>query len=145
MPKKRYNDEVMERVRSMTENGFSQGQIGETIGVHATTVGKWQKKLGLKASNKWHFGETAKKDGIQLKEEKPPKPKKKYTKVVDKTIKFQGTATKYEYVIGMHSDLLKINPGYTAEIEIDLKDLVAFANELVDIAEAIEKMRSEKD
>lgn len=145
MPKKRYNDEVMETVRSMTEKGFSQERIGEKIGVHATTVGKWQKKLGLMASNKWHFGETAKKDGIQLKEEKPHKPKKKYTRVVDKTIKFQGTATKYEYVIGMHSDLLKINPGYTNEIEIDLKDLVAFANELIDITEVIEKMRSEKD
>lgn len=144
MPAKKYNDEIYEIVRNMTENGCSQSQIGEKIGVHPTTVGKWQAKLELKASNKWHFGETAKKEGIQLKEEKPPKPKKKYTTIVDKTIKLQGATTKYEYTVGMHSDLLKVNPGYTAELEIDLKDLVAFANELIDVAEVIEAMRNEK-
>ena len=63
---------------------------------------------------------------------------------MDKTIKLQGATTKYEYTVGMHSDLLKVNPGYTAELEIDLKDLVAFANELIDVAELIGAMRSEK-
>ena len=147
MPAKVFNAEIAETVRRMTEEGYSQSRIAKEIGVHSTTIGHWQKKLKLKASNKWHFGESAKMEPIQLSEEKekPTKPSKKFTKIVDKTLKLQGSTTKYEYVVGMHSDVLKINPGYSSDIEIDLKDLVSFANELMDVAEEIEKMRVGKD
>lgn len=142
MPRKAIEEKDLEIIKRMTEEGYSQKDIGEKIGCHSTTIGYYQKKLNLKASNKWHFGETASKEPVNLEVKKS---KKKYTIVAEKTIKLTGKATKFEYSFGTNSKNVTINPGYSESIEIDLKDLLNFSDELIDVAETLEKMRSEKD
>lgn len=144
MPRK-ISDEAIETIKKMTMEGAYQSKIGEVLGIHATTVGQYQKKLGLKASNKWHFGESASKEPLQLKEVKPPKPKKKWTNIVEKSVKLQGSQTKFEYSFGTNSKDLSIKTGYSNDVEIDMKDLVVFANELVDIAEMMSDLKSKRD
>lgn len=142
MPRKAIHEEQLEKIKRMTEEGYTQKDIGDLLGVTKSTIGYYQKKLDLKASNKWHFGETASKKPVNLEVKKP---KKQYTIVAEKTVKLTGKATKFEYSFGTNSKAVSINPGYSEKIEIDLKDLLNFSNELIDVAETLEKMRSEKD
>ena len=141
MPARKIGEKEIETIKRMTMEGYTHFDIADKIGVSKTTVGYYQKKLNLKASNKWHFGETASKEPLQLKEEKPPKPKKKWTTVADKKITLTGNQTNYVYEFGLTESLLKIKTGYSDDIMVDLKDLAAFCEELCDVTEAINELK----
>ena len=155
MAKRVITPDMLETIKSMTMQGYSQNAIGDELGVRGTTIGYYQKKLGLAASNKWDFGGTAEKhpepiykdkseETEEVKEVQEPikqEPKRpKFIDVVDKTIIFTGSKTNFKYTCGNHLDNVKIEIGYSADIEIDVKDLVAFGNELLDVAEEIANM-----
>lgn len=144
--KRKLTDGQIDAIKRLTMEGYTQSQIADRVGITKSTVAYYQKKFELKASNKWHFGETASNEPISVKEEKidkPKKPEKKWTTVADQTLILNGVDTGFVYTIGAKSDIVKIDPTYGPSIEIETKDLVAFGNELVDIAERLCKMVNE--
>lgn len=143
----RLSEEDLMTIKRMTMEGYSQKDIGNKVGVTGSTIGYHQAKLGLKASNKWHFGETAEKEVPQLKSEKPKLPEPEvgtFVTVADKTLKLVGNRTGFQYECGVTKTGLTIMTGYGDPMEIDLKDLVNFGNELLDIADMINKMKADR-
>lgn len=142
-PRNFTKDEI-EMIRSMTEQGCTQAAIAEALNTSNTTIRYHQNKLGLKASNKWHFGESVKKDGEIFDTTKPvkQKPKEQYLIVTEKTVNFHGAKTGFNYVVNSNAKGIVINTGYCEPLEIDLKDLVSFGNEILDIADEITKMKA---
>lgn len=147
--------EDKDTIRRMTTEGYSQNAIADKIGCQGSTVGYHQKKMGLKASNKWKLGEpveihpevqmTEEEKVVEPQEEKKPERKvEHFVSVTDKNIDLVGSKTNFEYKVWLKASVIRINPGYTAEIEIDEKDLVAFGNELLEIADMITQMRADK-
>ena len=147
----RLGPDAIETIKSMTIHGGTQRAIAREVGCEASTVAYHQKKLGLKASNKWKFGGTAekyptikeddRKDTVKVQEQ----PKEHFISVSQKTVRFTGARTGFEYEAGTNINCVKILTGYneneeTIGFEIDIKDLVAFGNEILDVAEYISKM-----
>lgn len=136
---KKITDEQIERIKKMTLGGCTQFHIAEDIGVSKGAVAYYQKKLNLKASNKWHFGESAFIEPVSVIEGPKDVQKKprKWTSIVDQTIVLTGVSTNFSYTIGTNSDIIVIEPTYGPKIEIEMKDVCAFGNELIDIAERL--------
>lgn len=141
--------DAIEIIRNMTESGATQRAIANTINCSVSCVAHRQRKLGLKASNKWPFGGTAKKYPVEYDKTEPIKvqdqPKEHYISVSKKIVSFTGARTGFEYDAGTNMNCVRIRTGYneneeTVGFEIDIKDLVAFGNEILDVAEYISKM-----
>ena len=143
---KKYTDEQVNTIRKMTMGGYTQSQIAEEIGASKAGVAYYQKSLNLKASNRWHFGESASKDPISVVEEPivvPKKEKKKWTIIADQTLILTGANTGFSYTITTSNEIVKIEPTYGPSIEIESKDICSFGNELIDIAERLHQMIEE--
>ena len=146
----RITEEQIATIKSMTANGATQIDIAEKVGLSKRSIANVQKNNHLKASTKWKFGETAEMDEVDKykKVEKPIQNQKEirkpeWVKLTEKVVTLTGTMTKFEYTIGLHDKMLKVNPGYSEEIELDLKDLAAFANELMDMVDIISRMKKD--
>lgn len=148
--RQRLNTNDIEKIRNMTIHGATQREIAEVIGCTTVSVSYHQKKMGLKASNKWEFGGTAEKypavkedgtDTVKIQNES----KEHFISIAQKTLRFTGARTTFEYECGTNMNCVRILTGYneneeTVGFEIDIKDLVAFGNEILDVAEYISKM-----
>ena len=135
--------EQIEEIKRLTKEGYTQSEIARRVGgVSKATIAYHQKAAKLKASNKWTFGEQASMEPVSVVEkavEKPKKPEKKWTTVVDQTLQLTGD-TGFGYTIGMKSDIVRIEPTYGPAVEIEVKDLISFGNELIEIAEKLNNM-----
>lgn len=144
--RKNFTPEQIDIIRRMTMEGYVQDDIAKNLDTTKTTIRRYQYKLGLKASTKWSAtkGETAKKEPLNLKEESvEPKQKRgdqKFVTMTSRLIKFTGTRTNFTYEYGMDNTTLRIETGYSGPFDIDLKDLVSFGNELLDVAESINRI-----
>lgn len=145
--------EKIETLERMTREGYTQGQICEAVGFGVETVRKYQKIAGLKASNRWRYGESAEirvpdlggNEIIPLNPETVPQPVPgEWVQLTYKVIRLKGVRTNFDYEIGLFDTALKIKPGYSEDIEIDLKDLIAFGNEILDVAEKINELKGGK-
>ena len=138
-------NEDKETIRRMTTEGYGQKEIGLRIGCSQTTVGYHQRKMGLKASNKWNFGES-----VELypevvattsMDEKPMHKEEHYIDVVDQNISITGNGTKFKYNISLKSRSVRIETGYSSDIEIDIKDMDSFVKELTEIVKELARFK----
>lgn len=138
----------IDKIWSMTEQRCTQADIARVVGCSIGTVKAYQKIQRLPASNRHGDGNTGvnaippvfkKESEEQIEPDTKPN---EWVALEDKTISLLGLKTNYRYIVRMHGDIIKIETGYNEEpFEIDIKDLVAFGNELLDVADSITKMK----
>ena len=145
MPKGvRLTEEQIMKIRSMTVQRYTQTEIAEAIGISIDTVGRIQKKYGLLASNRYNGGMIS--SGEQREtpkiESKPNEEPRKVTNdcsvvAAERLITFAGKNTGYLYGLETKMDKVRITTNNSKDIIIDVKDLVSFGNELLDMADKI--------
>ena len=145
MPKGvRLTEEQTTKIRSMTVQRYTQVEIAECIGISIDTVRRIQKKYELPASNRYNGGLIS--SGEQREtpkiESKPDEEPRKITNdcgvvVAERLITFAGKNTGYLYGLETKMDKVRITTNNSKDIIIDVKDLVSFGNELLDMADKI--------
>ncbi|WP_458459316.1 hypothetical protein [Pseudobutyrivibrio sp.] len=141
--KKGLNDNEKEMIKKLTLEGKTQAEIGDMFGVSSTTIYYYQKKFNLKASNRWHFGESAERlpDCGPVKVHVSEEEAQTWVQMVTHKVLLNGRKTGFDYEIENNGISLTILTGYSDPFEIDIKDLVAFGNELLDVAETLCKLK----
>lgn len=152
-----FTDEELNVIRSMTEHGATQHAIADELKTTKTTIRRYQIAMGLKASNKWKFGESVKiepDDFLKEPEEvvkekviepepiKMEEPKQKFVAISDMSVRLTGAKTGFGYECSTNSKSVKIVFEYSEPIEIDVTDLVTFGNELLDVADILSQMKT---
>ena len=69
-----------------------------------------------------------------------PRKNGSWINVVNADIEIKGNDTGFSYTFGLSGNDIVIS-GYFQQMKLDVKDLAAFGNELIDIAEKITTMR----
>ena len=143
----RLTPEQKETIKSMSEKKIEQRVIAETIGCTKETVGYWQKKFGIPASNRYGGGMVS----STLMDPEPfsvriPEKYEESTNIIgvtvaEKVVTLVGTNTTFLYTIGTKMNSCKITTNNASDIVIELKDLVAFGNEILDVADKIQEMK----
>lgn len=139
------SQEQIDMIKSMTEQRFSQQAIQDKTGISKTTIRKYQRLSNLPASNR-HEGGTRVLNSIPPvfeKEEKkePEKNPGEWLILHDKTLELVGIKTNYKYTISRQSNEVVIDPLYSESLKISIDDLVAFGNELLDLADVLNDMK----
>lgn len=144
MPRKsKLTDEIKERIRSMSEQRYTQREIAEMVGCSIQSVRRVQQDSDIPASNRYSGGALATCDlrevpnMVSKPEQDQTKPNHCGVVVAEKNITFVGERTQFLYGIGTTMDSVRITTNNNNDIVIEAKDLVAFGNELLDIAEKI--------
>lgn len=148
MPNRLTADKI-ERIISMTEQRYTQAEIAKEVGCSVSAVRTYQRKENLPASNKHGDGRRGISAIPPTFEAGEASDDKTYNLgsgewiiLADKTIKLAGVMTGYKYIVGAHDKSIKIDTGYNDSVlEVDLKDLVAFGNELLDVADMIATLK----
>lgn len=150
--------DIIEKIVELTKQHLPQDEIAEKAGVSIDTVRRYQQKANLPASNRsWVSGQYLKKPSKPVKPVETDEPVEEPTtikedtmvetkpgewiSVDDASIKISGKKTSFGYTISLLSGDILISTGYGADIPIDSRDLVAFGNELLDMAEKIENIK----
>ena len=135
------SEENQELLKQMSRAGYVQDAIAEKLGCSRGTVYMYQKKFGIKASNRWKFGENPMREPLQLK--KAPvyeATQNSIVRVVDMSIELAGIKTGFKYHWNVNDNSIIIETGYCTPLEIDLKDFAPFGNEVLDMAEQMQKL-----
>ena len=162
VPRKRRGNpispDIIEKIVELTKQHLPQDEIAEKAGVSVDTVRRYQQKAGLPASNRsWVSGQYLKKPSKPTKpvesaeSTEEPTPVKEdimaatkpgdWISVDDASIKISGKRTGFGYTISLLNGDITVNTGYGGDIPIDSRDLVAFGNELLDMADKIEQIK----
>lgn len=146
-------DEQIEMIRSMSEKRIEQKVIAEQLGISTPTVRRYQKKFGLLASNRFNGGVVSQsirdttvdfKKDEQRNGEWEDKHPREWCMLAEKTCTLVGIDTGYMYTIGSNDDHVKITTNNSEDIIISLKQLVAFGNEILDVAESVQKLKNNR-
>lgn len=131
----------LEKLKQMTREGYSQSVIGDALGCSKRTVGIYQRENGLKASNRWRFGERAEMEPLQVKETPQYSvTQNAFVKIVGTTVELNGIRTKFKYYWKVENDSIIIDTGYCPPFEVDIVDFASFGNEVLDMAEQMQKL-----
>lgn len=150
MPK-RISDEQIEMIKSMSEKRLEQSVIAETVGVSIPTVRRYQNEFDVPASNRYGGGVISQgthDEPVSFKkaEARNGGPRevqpREWCMIAEKVITLAGIDTGFIYTIGTKMDHIKITTNNSDDIVIELKDLVAFGNELLDIAEDVQQLKN---
>ena len=166
--RKKISSDVIEKIEQLSKQKIPQDEIADLVGVSKRTVRRYQQKAHIPASNRgiptgqyrkdepvWPVAD--KNEEVKMVKFDPSKLKTASTDTVtatsdiqksgawisvdDASIKISGKKTSFSYTISLLSGDILINTGYGADIPIDSRDLVAFGNELLDMAEKIEQIK----
>ena len=148
-------EETKEAIRSMSLKKLTQGEIAEKLGVSVSSVRRYQNYDSIPASNRYrggmissNYGDSMTDISIKPVEDAVPVYQKKeserheYVAIADQTVTLTGNATNYIYTICSKKDHVTITTNNEQDLIIDLKSLVAFGNEILDVAERLEKIRN---
>lgn len=151
MPKgSRVDQDTIQRIISMTQTGSTQYEISEALGISVSTIGKYQKQNNVTPACHWgHGGLYSQNMTLAPKMEERPldipsggKPLELDKLIVaNKEYTIVGAGTNFKYVISTHGSQIRIDFGYSEPIEIDPKDILAFAEELVQVGKKLEEMK----
>ena len=134
-------EEMKNRIVELTLNGHRQKDIAHQTGYSLPTIRKIQKERCCEPL--WNSKSGAVPNFVK-KEPKLDPVEHNYTLINNKTLEVVGIGTQFVYTVSTKGKDLTINTGYCPEFAIDLKDLVNFANELMDVAQMAEQIRSNK-
>ena len=152
MPK-RLSPEQIETIKSMSEHHHSQLEIAEAAGCCKGTVGKYQAELDIPASNRYGGGalaSTMRDEAVSFRKaeqrnggERERQPRE-WCAIAEKSYTLMGIDTGYMYNVATNSDEVIITTNNKNDVHIELKNLVAFGNELLDVAETIQKIKENR-
>ena len=139
MPGTRLSDEERERIRTMLKSGYTRNQIHDATGRSIPVIQKIRDELKQTEDfDIYHKGGTISKTipVAIVDNDKPIRevPKKiPSLKVKRRIVRFSGTFTGFDYIVGSDQEALVIRDD-NQELKIDFKMLEAFATEMLDIA-----------
>lgn len=152
MPRGKYLDEdQIARIKSMSEKKYTQAEIADMVGCSIATVRRHQQQFDIPASNRYSGGmisQGTRDESISFKkaESRNGGPRetqpREWCMLAEKVCTVVGIDTGYIYTIGTKMDHVKITTNNSEDITIDLKELVAFGNELLDVAEMVQKIKN---
>ena len=142
MPGRRMCEDDIEKIRSMSEQRFTQIEIANAVGCSVQTVRRFQQRFAIPASNRYNGGllSSDEEREVPKMETKPTEQKTVENHcgvtVYERNVTFAGAKTGFLYGVGTSQDVVKIvtNGG---EFTIKTKDLVAFGNEMLDVVEKL--------
>ena len=148
-------EETKEAIRSMSLKKLTQGEIAEKLGVSVSSVRRYQNYDNIPASNRYRGGAISSnywdtmtnisvkpvEDAVPVYQKKEPE-RHEYIAIADQIVTLTGNATNYIYTIGSKKDYVTITTNNEQDLIIDLKSLVAFGNEILDVAERLEKIKN---
>ena len=139
MPGTRLSDEERERIRTMLKSGYTRNQIHDATGRSIPVIQKIRDELKQTEDfDIYHKGGTIPKTiPVAIVDNDKPTtevPKKiPSLKVKRRIVRFSGTFTGFDYIVGSDQEALVIRDD-NQELKIDFKMLEAFATEMLDIA-----------
>lgn len=138
MPGTKLSVEEKERIKTMLRSGYTRNQIHDATGRSIPVIQKLRDELKQTEDfDIYHKGGTISKTipvAIVDNDKPAEKPKKiPSLKVKRRVVRFAGTFTGFEYIVGSDQDALVIK-NEDKEMKIDFKMLEAFATEMLDIA-----------
>ena len=139
MPGKRLSDEEREKIRTMLRSGYTRNQIHDATGRSIPVIQKISDELKRSEDfDNYHKGGTISKTiPVAIVDNDKPTvevPKKiSSLKVKRRVVRFSGTFTGFDYIVGSDQEALVIRDD-NQELKIDFKMLEAFATEMLDIA-----------
>lgn len=149
MPKGMHTtEEQIRRIINLSESRIEQKVIADELGISVATVGRIQKKYNIPASNRYNGGMIS--SGIidnciekqdDYREVETNNVNEFGTIVAEKVITLLGANTSFIYTVGTKMPVVKITTNNSTDFIIDLKDLVAFGNEILDVADKVTDMK----
>ena len=139
MPGTRLSGEERERIKTMLRSGYTRNQIHDATGRSIPVIQKIRDELKQSEDfDIYHKGGTISKTiPVAIVDNDKPTtmaPKKiPSLKVKRRVVRFAGTFTGFEYIVGSDQEALVIRDD-NQELKIDFKMLEAFATEMLDIA-----------
>lgn len=147
--------EKLEKIEALSKSKWRQADIAKEVGCSVDTVRDHQQRLGIPASNRFEpSGQYLPKKPVAIKPEtfkeevmaiSAPKNQTKpgeWVEIVEAAIKLTGSKTSFTYTIGLLNSEITIHTGYGDPIPLDARDLVAFGNELLDMADKITALKN---
>jgi hypothetical protein len=140
MPGTRLSIDEKETIRTMLRSGYTRNQIHDATGRSIPVIQKIRDELKQSEDfDIYHKGGTISKTipVAIVDNDKPttevPKKKIPSLKVKRRIVRFSGTFTGFDYIVGSDQEALVIRDD-NQELKIDFKMLEAFATEMLDIA-----------
>ena len=147
--------EQLKMIEDLSNHKFDQLIIAEKVGCSVWTVRRYQQLTGIPASNrtepsgqhKKKIEETNQKEDIVVEEKTVAAENKKpinngdYVTIANASISVSGNRTGFTYEMQLLGGEIIITTGYGEPIPLDARDLVAFGNELLDMAEKINQFK----
>lgn len=142
--------EQLDKIEALSRSRWTQLDISKEVGCSIDAVRHHQQKLGIPASNR---SEATGQHCVVNKEVAmsivPAKPKiltktpnpGEWIDISDASIKIVGNKTSFNYSIGLLNGEVFVSTGYGDPIPLDSRDIVAFGNELLDIADKIDALK----
>lgn len=139
MPGTRLSNDEKERIKTMLRSGYTRNQIHDATNRSIPVIQKIRDELKRTENfDIYHKGGTISKtvpvaivDNDKSIAEAPKKIPS--LKVKRRVVRFAGTFTGFEYIVGSDQEALVIRDD-NQELKIDFKMLEAFATEMLDIA-----------
>ena len=151
MPRgRRLTSEEKDKIRSMIERNCDRQTIADELGVSVVTVTRYRKECGVDFAchRTSHNGKIVHDVPPVFPEEenkaiiKASKPLRLDSLIVaEKTLIIKGVGTGFNYKISTVSEDVIIETGYNEPFKIDMRDLLGFAKELVQVAEKLDNMK----
>ena len=139
MPGTRLSNDEKERIKTMLRSGYTRNQIYDATGRSIPVIQKLRDELKQTEDfDIYHKGGTISKTipVAIVDNDKPTEEVRKKIpslKVKRRVVRFAGTFTGFEYIVGSDQEALVIK-NEDKEMKIDFKMLEAFATEMLDIA-----------
>lgn len=138
MPGTRLSNDEKERIKTMLRSGYTRNQIHDATGRSIPVIQKIRDELKQTEDfDIYHKGGTISKTipVAIVDNDKPTEEVKKIPslKVKRRVVRFAGTFTGFEYIVGSDQEALVIK-NEDKELKIDFKMLECFATEMLDIA-----------
>lgn len=147
--------EKLDKIEALSRSRWRQSDIAKEVGCSIDAVRNHQQRLGIPASTRFEASgqdRPPKKIKIDLKAEVkepmvPNVPKNQanpgeWISIAEAAIKITGNKTSFTYTIGLLNSEITIHTGYGDPIPLDARDLVAFGNELLDMADKITSLKN---
>lgn len=151
MPKT-LSPEIIEQIKSMSEKRIEQKVIAETLGISIPTVSRYQRHFNINASNRYNGGAISQSmqddvvTGFRKAEQRNgadcERQPREWCMVAEKVVTMVGIDTGFIYTMGTKMDHIKITTNNSEDITVSLEELVAFGNEILDVAESVQKIKS---
>lgn len=144
----RLSEEQISEILKLSEMKLTQKDISERTGVSVPTIRRIQQGEHIPASNRYNGGMISssirENPSVGVKSVREDIPNDCGVIVAEKVVTLVGSRTAYMYTIGTRTKTVSITTNSNEkDFVIEVKDLVAFGNELLDVAEKLQNLKNE--